>query len=252
MAGGGFSFAVPEPSKTPLRKGQALRIEARRIRGLGPGYTPTSLHSNLPEVPSSLIPGGTTWLVGKPSALEKHVSQDRAIPSCFPNQLGLTCLPFSPLSSQPLPTMPASRAHGVTRGEKARGKGPSQMARLSTPPTHTLCSLTAAADITNQSPASLPLSGSTAWNLCPILQPSELVQQREATSHACYHRQDLKYKGRLPPLGTHLPSGTSERIRTHLEVGMTRAWGPGIVLSGTPPIEALGTRRHWRGQVALL
>lgn len=46
--------------------------------------------------------------------------------------------------------------------------------------------------------------------------------------HLLSPTKDLRYEGRLPPLGMRLSGGMSERIRTHLEVGKTHARGPGI------------------------
>lgn len=95
-----------------------------------PGCT-LPVHPRLPEVPSSPQPRGHPWLVvGTAPALEKQVSREPVFPSCIPNQLALTCLPFSPQSSQPPPMMPASRARGG-EGGKGEGKGPQPNGTLS-------------------------------------------------------------------------------------------------------------------------
>lgn len=111
---GHFSLAAPLPCETPLREEQALCTKATRISRLGARIKP------------SCSPQPTAYCWRSTSLWINTCPWMERFPAAPQNQVRLTCLPFSPQSSQwaPLPMMPTSGTHRVTREEKARGEGP--------------------------------------------------------------------------------------------------------------------------------
>lgn len=114
------------PARLHRGKSKPFAPRLEDSQGLGPGQTAPACPS-LPEVLQPPQPGGTAWLIaGDHTPWINTRLKMEPFPAVPPNQLGLSCLPLSPRSSQraPLAAVPASRTHSRTKEEKARGKGP--------------------------------------------------------------------------------------------------------------------------------
>lgn len=143
----------------------------------------------------------------------------------LPKPAGPNLPPIQPSKQPTTLKMPASRAHGVAREEKARGKGPSQMAHCSTHP-YSAPSQPWQTSLINHR---LPSHQAEAQRGTSALYSSHQSCALEGSHfHACYHPPGPQVWSHRPPLGMQLSSGMSKRIRTRSEVGMTCARVPGI------------------------
>lgn len=141
MARTHFSLAAPLPSKMPPSDEQALCTEPRRISRLGawikPSWSPQSLRSASAHLSLGAL---HALLLEKHQLLDKHMSQDRAIPSCSLKPVK-TNLSLTQPSKQPTSTTAHDASLQSTQrdeGGKGKGKGPQPEVACSSTCTPTL------------------------------------------------------------------------------------------------------------------
>lgn len=138
MARGCFSLAAPLRHEAPLRRQQALCTKTRRISRLGARGT------------ISCSPQNVCWLLAEHVLLDKHISQNAAIPNCSPKPepVSHSALKAANGHLHPQRQLPQHR-HDEGRKGQRKGPWPRWQVRARRPPL--CCPLAVTTDITNQS-----------------------------------------------------------------------------------------------------